>query len=322
MMYTDKQEYSFSTCWNIKRHTNGQGMIEEIKSLGFKQVELNYNVTEEMLQTIEPMIERGEIGVSSVHNTFPHVADPDYGTDSVLLGFDDEPRRRRAIELLLRSAEYAHRYGAKAVVVHPGEVPFEYNIDEALKKIYHDQGPDSPAYQSLWQEMLEKREDGSAHYLSRIQESLEEVCDLSEQRGYGVSFGIETRSRCYQMPTLHEAGTIIGQMKGAPLGLWYDIGHGMMMDRMGLYDNVREANALIDHVVGVHIHETVGLSDHWCPYIHSKDMTYFDSFLDIIDRSPVKVYELKAACTPEEIDESHGIITARIAERHASHQRG
>lgn len=129
------------------------------------------------------MIERSEIGVSSVHNTFPHVADPDYGTDSVLLGFDDEPRRKRAIELLLRSAEYAHRYGAKAVVVHPGEVPFEYNIDEALKKIYHDQGPDSPAYQSLWQEMLEKREDGDAHYLSFIQESLEEVCNLSEQAG-------------------------------------------------------------------------------------------------------------------------------------------
>ncbi|WP_405159167.1 hypothetical protein [Paenibacillus sp. FSL H8-0283] len=96
----------------------------------------------------------------------------------------------------------------------------------------------------------------------------------------------------------------------------------MMMDRMGLYDNVREANALIYHVVGVHIHETVGLADHWCPYIHSKDMTFFDSFLDIIERSPVKVYELKAACTPEEIDESHGIITARIAERHAARQRG
>ncbi|MNW63241.1 hypothetical protein D3C74_414350 [compost metagenome] len=44
-------------------------------------------------------------------------------------------------------------------------------------------------------------------------------------------------------------------------------------------------------------------------------MSYFDSFLDIIDRSPVKVYELKAACIPEEIDESHKLITARIAER-------
>ncbi|MGR6543540.1 sugar phosphate isomerase/epimerase family protein [Paenibacillus tundrae] len=317
-MYTDKQEYSFSTCWNIKRHTTGSSMIQEIKSLGFRRVELNYNVTAELLRTIEPMIERGEIGISSVHNTFPHVVDPDYGTDSVLLGFDDEPRRKRAIELLLRSAEYAHRYGAQAVVVHPGEVPFEYNVDEELKKIYHDQGKDSPAYQALWQEMLEKREAGSAHYLKRIQESLEEVCEISEQRGYGVNFGIETRSRCYQMPTLQEAAILIDNLKGAPLGLWYDIGHGMMMDRMGLYDNVRGANALIHNIVGVHIHETVGLSDHWCPYVHSKDMTFFDSFLDIIEHSPVKVYELKSACTPEDIDASHELITNRIAQRQAA----
>lgn len=120
----DKGEFSFSTCWNIRRHTTGDGMLNEIRELGFRRVELNYNVTEEMLATIEPMLERGEIGVSSVHNTFPHVADPDYGTDSVLLGFADREKRKRAVDLLVRSAEYAHRYGGEAVVVHPGEVPF------------------------------------------------------------------------------------------------------------------------------------------------------------------------------------------------------
>ncbi len=84
-MGKSKGEYSFSTCWNIKRHTVGSEMINEIRSPGFEHVELNYNVTKQLLATIEPMIERGEIGVSSVHNTFPHITDPDYGTDSVLL---------------------------------------------------------------------------------------------------------------------------------------------------------------------------------------------------------------------------------------------
>lgn len=124
-MLTSKGEYSFSTCWNIKRHSSGAEMIAEIQELGFQQVELNYNVTTEMLKTIEPMIERGMIGISSVHNTFPHTPDPDYGTDSVLLGFDDEVKRQKAIDLLVGSAEYAHRYGAKAVVVHPGEIPLQ-----------------------------------------------------------------------------------------------------------------------------------------------------------------------------------------------------
>lgn len=55
----DKGAFSFSTCWNMKHHTTGDGLLREIRGLGFRRVELNYNVTEEMLGTIEPMIERG-----------------------------------------------------------------------------------------------------------------------------------------------------------------------------------------------------------------------------------------------------------------------
>ncbi|WP_338552393.1 TIM barrel protein [Paenibacillus sp. KS-LC4] len=313
-MGKDKGQFSFSTCWNIKRHDVGSSMINEIRELGFRYVELNYNVTQELLTTIEPMIEGGEIGVSSVHNTFPHDPDPDYGTDSVLLGFEDEEKRKRAIELLIGSAEYANRYGAKAVVVHPGEVPFDYNIDNELKKIYHDHGPDSPAYVKLWNEMLERRESLSGHYVQRIGDSLEEICEIIAAKGWDVSIGIETRSRCYQMPTLREAKTVFDRLKGAPVGLWYDFGHGMMMERMGLYDNARDMEAIKDNVVGIHIHETVGLSDHWCPYVHSGDMHYFDRFLPIIEAAPVKVYELKAACTPEEIEQSHELLLAKLSE--------
>lgn len=312
-MGKDKGQYSFSTCWNIKRHQTGSAMIDEIRDLGFRFVELNYNVTNELLSTIEPMIERGEIGVSSVHNTFPHVADPDYGTDSVLLGFDDEEKRQRSIELLIRSAEYANRYGAKAVVVHPGEVPFDYNIDNELKKIYNEQGFGSDAYTKLWSEMIERREAAAGHYLRRIGDSLEEVCDRIDAKGWDVSIGIETRSRCYQMPTLREAKSIFDRLQGARVGLWYDFGHGMMMERMGLYDNARDMEAIKDNVVGIHIHETVGLSDHWCPYVHSGDMEYFDRFLPIIAAAPVKVYELKAVCTPEEIEKSHELLLAKLA---------
>ena len=62
MQGRDKGEYSFSTCWNIRRHPVGEDMIREIAELGFRRVELNYNVTKEMLTTIEPMIERGRLG--------------------------------------------------------------------------------------------------------------------------------------------------------------------------------------------------------------------------------------------------------------------
>jgi sugar phosphate isomerase/epimerase len=301
------------TCWNIRRHTVGSEIIAEIRSLGFRRVELNYNVTPELLSTIEPMIERGDIGVSSVHNTFPFIADPDYGTDSVLLGFDDEAKRRRAVDLLVQSAEYAQRYGAAAVVVHPGEIPFDYNIDHELKRLYQEQGRESLAYQALWQQMLERREALAPHYIERIGQSLEEACERIALKGWNISLGIETRSRCYQLPTLREASEIIDRLKGASVGLWYDFGHATMMERMGLYDTLADMAAVRGKIAGVHIHETVGLSDHYCPYVHSGDRAYFDRFLPIIAEAPVKVYELKAVCQPDEIEVSHTMLMEKLA---------
>ncbi|WP_340020430.1 TIM barrel protein [Paenibacillus sp. FSL H3-0457] len=312
MQGEDKGEYSFSTCWNIRKHPIGEDMIREIADLGFRRVELNYNVTKEMLTTIEPMIERGEIGISSVHNTFPHDPDPDYGTDSILLGFEDEVKRKRAIELLVESAEYAQRYGGEAVVVHPGEVPFPEDISKDLGKIYNEEGPDSPKYHSKWAELMERREALSSGYVEKIIASLDEVCNRAAAKGLDVRFGIETRSRPQQIPTLAEAKTIITALKGAPVGIWYDTGHAIMMDRMGLYDSVGEMQGLMDDIVGVHIHETLGLSDHWCPYVHSKDMNFYDAYLPMIRRAQVKVYELKSACKAEEIHESHDLLMKKL----------
>ncbi|WP_054943305.1 sugar phosphate isomerase/epimerase family protein [Paenibacillus ihuae] len=311
----DKGAFSFSTCWNIKRHTDGSSMLQEIRELGFRRVELNYNITEAMLITIEPMIERGEIGISSVHNTFPHVPDPDYGTDSVLLGFGDETKRQRAVELLVRSAEYAQRYGGEAVVVHPGEVPFPNDIAKELEQIYSGQGRDSEAYRSKWTELLERREAYSAGYVQTIIRSLDEVCNRAASKGLNVRFGIETRSRPQQIPTLAEAKKVISALKGAPVGIRYDTGHAIMMDRMGLYDSVGEMEGLMDDIVGVHVHETIGLSDHWCPYVNSGNMDFYDAYLPMIERAQVKVYELKAACRPKEIHESHRLLTAKLAGR-------
>jgi hypothetical protein len=58
---------------------------------------------------------------------------------------------------------------------------------------------------------------------------------------------------------------------------------------MGLYDNFKDLADVMPYIAGVHIHETIELSDHWCPYVHSKDESYFDHFLEVINRLPVKV---------------------------------
>lgn len=303
--------YSFSTCWNIKKHINALDMIEEIRQIGFNQVELNYNVTQEMFELIFPLVEQNRIGVSSVHNVFPFVNDPTYDTDSIMLGFIEKEKRGKSVQLLKQSVDYAARLGAKGVVVHPGEIPFSYNIDSKLKEIYHSSGIHSQDYQQLWTEMITKRETESSPFLKRIENSLEEVSEYIQKKQYDIGIGIETRSRCYQIPTLSEAVDIMDHLAGAPVYLWYDIGHAMMMEEMGLYDSLDRKEEWIGRLLGVHIHETIDLSDHWCPYVHSNHQ-HFDKYIEVITAAKLKVYELKAACTSEEIQSSHQKVMKKV----------
>lgn len=163
--------------------------------------------------------------------------------------------------------------------------------------------------------MLEQRAALASIHIKRITNSLEQACEYIARKGYSIAIGIETRSRCYQIPTLQEAAQIMDALNGAPVYLWYDIGHGMMMERMGLYNNAEEIKSLKDRVLGVHIHETVGLVDHWCPYIQSEDEHSFDIFLDVIDAAPLKVYELRAPNTPEQIEQSFQIMNSKMIAR-------
>ena len=195
-----------------------------------------------------------------------------------MLGFDDPDKRRRSVELLIQSIDYAHRYGAKAVVVHPGEVPFAYNIDEELKRLYRETARTPSLTGLCGRKCWSSAKKASPIYTKRIVESLDQVSEYIARKGYSIAIGIETRSRCYQMPSLQEAKNICERLMGSPVYLWYDIGHAMMMDRMGLYDNLKELQDVEKYIYGVHIHETLELSDHWCPYVHSKEH-YFDHFL-------------------------------------------
>lgn len=307
-----KGDFSFSTCWNIKRHDTGRAMIEDIVSLGFEQAELNYNVGEDFLATIEPMIEQGEIRISSVHHAFPRTSNPFFGPDSVLFAHPDEELRRIGENLLLQSAEYAHRYGAAAVVLHPGETMIPLQFDAKLKRLYKEGQRHTEAYACLLSQMKKQREEDSRRALPLIRESLERVCDRLAQRGIPVWIGIETRARCHQIPTLREAAELIDSLQGAPVHLWLDTGHAIMMERMGLYDNTADLPDVLHHVKGVHIHDTVELSDHWCPYVHSDDAAGFQRFLPAIAAADIRVYELKNVCTREEIEASHAQLNAAI----------
>lgn len=291
---------SFSTSWNWRLAKTGNELMDQIMALGFDTVELNYKVTEQMYKEIYDRVQRKEITISSVHNVFPFTEDKDYDTDSQLLGYKDKQKRQKAIQYTKKTIDYGVRLGAKAVVIHPGEVPVEAerNYDKLLKNLYREGKKETREYKALFNQMLEYRNSQNMSYVAIIKESLEELNNYIEQKNYNICLGIENRAMCCQIPDFKEANFLLEQLEGLPIYFWYDIGHGVMMENLGLFCNIEEAYKIKDKVIGVHIHDAQGVDDHFAPYTFGDNL---DKFIDIIKGAPIKVLELGVKNKSEDI---------------------
>lgn len=309
-MDTKFELFSFSTSWNWRHGNIGRNLMDEIKSLGFNQVELNYKISEETLTTIVPMVEKGEITISSVHNVFPEVKDPDYDTDSLLLGYDDPVKRKKSVELTKRSVDYGAELGAKVVVIHPGEVPVskDRHYDVLLKSLYREGKKDSAEYRKLYAEMINYREKNSRKHVDYIKESLTDIAEYIQQKNYRIKLGIENRAMCHQIPVFSEMEYLLDKLDGLPVYFWYDIGHGMMMSNLGMFNHL-DVYKMKDKIIGLHIHDAIGVDDHWAPYILSSNL---DEYIDLIKDIPVKVLELGVKNQPEDIVKGVEVLNRKV----------
>ncbi len=346
--------FSFSTSWNWRNSPVGRTIIEEIVDLGFRKVELNYQISEEALATIRPMVERGEIEVPSLHNVFPKVPDSRFDTDSRLLGYADPELRKRAVELTVGTVRMASELGARVVVVHPGVLPprsaagtgttgkdpgsglrsrpglglwpdsgaGRYSesrpveaYDTELKALYSRGLRRGDAeFDAVFREFIEYRDLCAEPELGRIIESLEEVAGFIVRENLDVRLGIENRPMCWQIPDFAQMRRILGALAGAPLGMWFDTGHGAMMRHLGFFDDREEARALLARLEGVHIHDVDGVDDHFAPYSREG----LDGYLDLIEAAPIKVLELGKKNSREDVVQGAQRLARALADRRAS----
>ncbi len=304
-------KFSFSTSWNWRNSHVGKKIIEEIMELGFGTVELNYRITEEMLTTILPMIEAGKIKISSIHNVFPYVNDKNYDTDSMLLGYVDKVKRKEAIRLTKGSIDWAARFGAKAVVIHPGEVPqpLEFDYREELENMYNEGLKGTNEYKKLFDEMMEYKNSRHFIYLQLIKESMEELCEYISTKNYDIKLGLENRVGCMQIPDFYEINYLLDKLKDLPVYFWYDMGHGTALESLGMFNNLQEVKKIKNRILGMHIHDCIGIDDHWTPYVKSNNV---DNFIDIIKGAPIKVLELGAKNKKEDIEKGVNILNEKL----------
>ena len=252
------------TTFNIDRFTDLESFLEEYARIGMDRLELNGRVGQRVLDGLLPLIDRGVLSVSSIHNTCPRIEPP--GLPEPELSDPDETVRKQAVGYAERSIETARRVGAGAVVLHPGTVPGLEPLEAPLVRMFRAGGvADGADFAAARARFAEERRRLSAPYLEACGRSLLELSELIARRSLPVRLGLETPYHHYGIPTLEEYGALFDRFGDLPIGLWYDTGHVESQVSLGFMAPRAPLVRFGARLIGMHLHDSTGIDDHRVP---------------------------------------------------------
>jgi len=142
-------------------------------------------------------------------------------------------------------------------VIHAGFVPGKYRDEEARKLMAA--GLREQANKMVAEDLME-RAAVSQPYIDSVIASMRELAVHAEKAG--VRLGLETRYYLGEIPMLDEWATIFEAVGSPALGYWHDAGHAHTMEFLGVADHEDYLKAYGDRLIGMHLHDSIGASDH------------------------------------------------------------
>ena len=286
-----------STVWTSGDARSGDDLLGPILDLGFRGVELEYRITEQLYQDILPRIRGNAIEVLSVHNYFPIpvILTPERASgDCFSLSSLDREEREKGVSYTSRTIERAHELEARAVVLHLGRV--ETNLAKnGLQQLYREGAWEAEGAELLQREQEARGKKRGAH-LDALLFSLERIVKRAEL--LGVTLGIENRYYLQEMPDKEEIGIILNQFRGGPIGYWHDTGHAAVFETLGILKHEDLLQTYAPSMVGIHLHDARGLDDHKPP---GQGEIAFEMVKNYIPEGAIKIMEIHPAASGEEI---------------------
>ena len=280
--------YSFSTCWNSHRHTDGRAMLREIRELGFDHAELSHGIRLSLVPGILDAVTAGEMKISSVHNFCPLPVGVT-GPSPNLYEFSAERERDRdlAIKHTHTTLEFAQRVGAPLVVLHFGSMDLK-DYTGKLKELLERGEQGTPKFQKVVAEADAAREAKKKKFYDRSRETLRHL--LTESKFRGVKFGIEIREAVEELPVESDFKTLLEEFPAPNVYYWHDTGHAQVKQDLGFINHVQHLASLADRLAGFHIHDVKSPArDHFPPGGGHID---FASLKPFVKPEHIKVFEL------------------------------
>jgi len=265
------------TAFNIDRYTTVERFLDEYRMIGLNTIELNGRVRQHVIDALTPFIEREEIAISSLHNFCPRPEIVD--RVNLRLSSLDEQIRRLAVQHTQHTIATAHRLGARAVVLHAGEIQALRPLAKTLKEPYQAGEKDSTRFAQVQEALLVRRKQLRKTHVSAAERSIVELAEFVTRKNLGVKLGLENRDYYGQIPQVEEYDAWFERYDGMPVYLWYDLGHGEILENLGLGDKGALFDSHGHRLLGVHLHDCSGIKDHIVPGTGDIDFEFYKPYL-------------------------------------------
>jgi len=291
---------ALSTSWQSGGSVTAEGMFAALKNLEITGIELSYRISEDLYHEMKNPLKHSGLKVVSLHNYFPipSVRSGSKGSgDLFLLSSLQKEERQNAIRFTTRSIEHAAELGAAAVILHCGVVEMNHEM-QMLYRYFNSNRIDSEDAQIFIRNKLKERDTRQSRHMDSLLASLDCLIPVAEKQG--VMLGLENRYHYHELPGLDDFRLIFDTFKGAPLGYWHDTGHAHANETLGLIPKNALLQNYAEHLIGVHLHDAVGLDDHIPPGSGEIDFKALKPFLKV---NIIKVIELKPGIPASEVSE-------------------
>ncbi len=246
--------------WAKGRFSNMAGFVTKAKEFGFTHIEANASVSPQMLSELR----KTRVSISSIHSPCPATLSS-RGTpiSSLSLSSLNESDRMEAVSFTKRTLDLASSLEARAIVLHMGEVPIDPNLQDRLYELYKGSYAQTKEYGRAKEELVHRRNSRALHYLDEAKRSLQEITEYGLQKG--IILGLETRFHPHEIPNMDEMAELLDNVPGNLVGYWHDVGHAEVQQRLGFGSHEEWLSRFTDRMVGIHLHDVLGIADHYAP---------------------------------------------------------
>ena len=289
--------YSFSTCWNSHRHTDGRAMLREIRELGFEYAELSHGIRFGLVPGILDAVAAGEMKISTLHNFCPLPMGVEKASPNLYEFSSEKPRDRElAIKHTLRTIEFAGRVKASLVVLHLGSMDLKDYTGKLTEMLERGEG-ESPKFQKLRDEAITAREVRREKFFSRTKDTLRKILPAAEKAG--VRLGIENREAVEELPVETDFGVFLKEFSGPNIAYWHDTGHGQIKEHLGLIRQAQFVELMSPRLAGFHLHDVqYPARDHAPP---GSGVIDFMALRPFVKPEHIKVFEMSPKVPVESV---------------------